>query len=658
MRIASVSVFATVLFVAGCGTATKDDRATSRRLNVVLVTVDTLRADRLGAYGYRQTETPNLDRVAQQGVLFENASSQAPLTTPSHASMMTGLYPPRHRVRDTGGFTLAGSYPTLASILQAQGWDTAAFVGAAVLKKRFGLNQGFALYDDEMPAAGGSTTEAGERGSAVVVDRAARWLTAQSGRPYLLWVHVYDPHLPYDPPSPFREKYAQNLYDGEVAYTDQQLGRLFDAVARKSPDTIVAVLSDHGESFSEHGEYAHGIFLYDATLRIPFLISGPGVPAGLRVKQQARTIDLLPTLLDLIGLAAPQPVQGASLVPAMHGKEAATASYAETLFPKLNMGWAELRSIRTDRWKYVRAPKAELYDLVKDSAETENLAASHPAEVKQLEEQLNAAMGAGAEEKVEPAAVDPRTLEQLRSLGYMGGSSPQKYTLEGKGVDPKDRKEIQRLLYLGLYSSQPIARRIGMLRQAVAQDPANPALYSSLGDLYAQAGMPREAMEFYKSGLDNGIRSAWMFSRLGQLYLRQGKKNEAIPFFEAAAQINPADYESLQNLAVAYRETGRIADAEGVLNLILKSGEELAPALNEMGMVRFQKGDPATARGFFEKAAKLDPTYALNLGRLYKTQGDRARARAAFEAFLAAKGNSPEYARIIPDVRRELASVQ
>ena len=219
MRIASVSVFATVLFVAGCGTATKDGRATSRRLNVVLVTVDTLRADRLGAYGYRQTETPNLDRVAQQGVLFENASSQAPLTTPSHASMMTGLYPPRHRVRDTGGFTLAGSYPTLASILQAQGWDTAAFVGAAVLKKRFGLNQGFALYDDEMPAAGGSTTEAGERGSAVVVDRATRWLTAQSGRPYLLWVHVYDPHLPYDPPSPFREKYAQNLYDGEVAYT-------------------------------------------------------------------------------------------------------------------------------------------------------------------------------------------------------------------------------------------------------------------------------------------------------------------------------------------------------------------------------------------------------------------------------------------------------
>jgi arylsulfatase A-like enzyme/Flp pilus assembly protein TadD len=633
-----------------------------RPVNVILVTIDTLRADRLGCYGYRQIDTSNLDRLAQKGVLFENAAAQAPLTTPSHASMMTGLYPTRHKVRDTGGFALSSSYPTLATILQREGWDTAAFVGAAVLKKRFGLSQGFAVYDDEITGADGSQSsgEAAQRSAADVVDRALRWLGTRSGKPFLLWVHVYDPHLPYSPPSPFREKYADRPYDGEIAYTDQQLGRLFDAIAKKSPpeNSLIAVLSDHGESFSEHGEYAHGVFLYDATLRIPFLLAGPGIPRGLRVKQQARTIDLLPTLLELLGVHAPPELQGTSLVPAFAGREVATYSYAETMFPKLNLGWAELRGIRTNRWKYVRAPKAELYDLVQDPAETTNTAEIHPSEVKQLEEQLSAIAGNGESEKVEPAAVDPRTLQQLRSLGYLGGSTQQKYTLEGKGIDPKDRKEVQKLLYLGIYSDLPIARRIAMLRQAVAEDPTNPALYSNLGDLYSRSGRPGEVMELYQSALNKGIRSAWLFSRLGQLYLRQGKRNDSIPLFEAAAQINPSDYESLQNLAVAYRETGRISDAEAILNLIVKSGEPFASAFNELGMVWFQKGDMTRAREYFEKAAQLDAAYQLNLGRLYKQQGDRARARACFEAFLKAKGSSPEYAAMLPEVRRELDSVK
>ena len=271
---------------------------TPRRLNVLLVTVDTLRADRLGCYGYSGIETPNLDQVARHGVLFENASAPAPLTAPSHASMMTGVYPAVHKVRNTGGFVLSPSQPTLAKILQDQGWDTAAFIGSSVLKKRFGLNQGFATYDDEMPAATGGSAEAEpERRAEEVVDRAAKWLGSQSGKPFFLWVHVYDPHIPYDPPAPFREKYRDRPYDGEIAYTDQQLGRLFDAVARKSPpkNTFIAVLSDHGESFSEHGEYTHGVFLYDSTLRIAFLMSGGSIPPGVRVKQQARTIDLLPT---------------------------------------------------------------------------------------------------------------------------------------------------------------------------------------------------------------------------------------------------------------------------------------------------------------------------------------------------------------------------
>ena len=657
------------LLTTACGTRGPERPAAGgvaaplSRLNVVLVTIDTLRPDRLGCYGYARIETPNLDRLARRGTLFENAVAQAPLTAPSHASMMTGLYPTAHKVRDTGGFVLAPTDAALAPLLARQGWDTAAFVGSSVLKKRFGLNQGFAVYDDEMPkrGTGKAGPEEAERPAGEVVDRATAWLAAQSGKPFFLWVHVYDPHLPYAPPSPFREKYRTRLYDGEVAYTDGELGRLFDAVAKKSPEenTLIAVLSDHGESFGEHGEYAHGVFLYDTTLRVAFLLAGPGVPAGLRVKPQARTIDLLPTLVELMGGRAPAGVQGTSLVPALHGREPDTGwSYTETLFPKLNMGWAELRGIRTNRWKYVRAPKPELYDLAQDPGETANVIAGHPAEVRDLEAKLDSVAGGGGQpERVEPARVDPRTLTQLKSLGYLGGSPQGQYVLTGKGTDPKDRAEVLRLLHFAVYSGEPLARRVAMLRQAVAADPVNPSLYSNLGDILAGAGRQAEAMQLYQDGIAKGIRAAWLYSRLGSLYLRQGNKADAIVYFERAAQLNPSDYDSLQNLAVAYRETGKLAEAEQVCQWVLKSGEEYAPAYNELGMISFQKGDAAKAREYFEKAAQLDPTYQLNLGRLYKMAGDNARARAAFEAFLAARGDSPEYRPMIPQVRKELAAI-
>jgi len=628
-------------------------------MNLLLVTIDTLRADRLGCYGYSGAATPNIDKIARQGVLFENAVAQAPITAPSHASMMTGLYPNVHKVRNTGGFVLPPSATTLAKILQEQGWDTAAFIGSSVLKRRFGLSQGFAVYDDEMPTrATGSAQEEPERRAGEVVDRAIQWLDTQSGKPFFLWVHVYDPHIPYDPPAPFVEKYRDRPYDGEIAYADQQLGRLFEAIARKSQpvNTLTAVLSDHGESFAEHGEYTHGVFLYDVTLRVAFLMAGGGIPAGLRVKQQARTIDLLPTVLELMGGRTPPGVQGTSLAPTFSGKEVPTTfSYAETLFPKLNMGWAELRAMRTNHWKYIRAPKPELYDLVQDPAETTNVIASHPSEVQELEATLTAA--GGSTEKVAPSAMDPRTLQQLKSLGYLGGSSTQATELTGKGTDPKDRLEVLRLLHLAVHSGAPLAGRLSMLRQALAEDPSNPNLYNNLGNLYAEAGRQPEAMKLYREALAKGVRAAWLYSRLGNLCLRQGNKTEAIAFLETAARLNPSDYESQENLAVAYREAGRSDDSERVLNAILKSGEEYAPAYNELGMTVFQKGDVAAAQGYFEKAARLDPTYQLNLGRFYKMAGDNPRARAAFEAFLAARSSNAEYRQMIPQVRKELADI-
>jgi arylsulfatase A-like enzyme/Flp pilus assembly protein TadD len=630
--------------------------------NLLLITIDTLRPDRLGCYGYSKIATPNLDALAKKGALFENAVTPTPLTAPAHASIFTGTYPTVHKVRDTGGFILDSTHPTLAAILRQQGFDTAAFVGASVLKKHFGFSQGFGIYDDEMPKPDPRrvASEYAERRAGAVVDRAMRWLTAQSGRPFFLWVHVFDPHSPYDPPSPFREKYRGRLYDGEVAYTDQELGRLLAAVARKSGNTLIAVLSDHGESLSDHGEYNHGVFLYDSTVRIAFLLAGPGVPAGLRVKQQARNIDLLPTVLDALAVKAPAGIQGVSLIPAFKGEEPAPWSYEETLYPKINMGWAELRGIRTNRWKYIRAPKPELYDLVRDPAESTNVIAAHAAEVQQLEANLKSVID--RVEKVATSMVDTHTVRQLKSLGYVGGSSAGEYTLTGKGTDPKDRREILRLLYQAASpdAGTPPAQHVELLRRALALDPANPTIYYYLGEEYAKASRSADAVKLYQEGIRKGLRNAWLFSRLGYLYLQHGNKDDAIASYERAAQLNPSDSESLNDLGMAYLETGNLAHAERVFQWSLAADAQSALANNGLGLVYIQKRDLPKARAYFEQAVHLDSDLLeaqLNLGRIYKIQGDNTRARAYFEAFLA-KASPAEYGPVITKIREELASMR
>lgn len=641
----------------------------SRRLNVVVVTIDTLRADRLGCYGYKAISTPHLDRFASRGALFENAVVQTPLTAPSHASMFTGQNPPAHKVRDTGGFILNPSSTTLAEILQSRGWDTAAFVGAAVLKKGFGFERGFAVYDDRMPKPSSTVfaAESSERRAGDVVDEAIRWLNSQFGKPFFLWVHVFDPHSPYDAPSPFREKYSGRPYDGEVAYTDQELGRLLDAVGRKSPGetTLTAILSDHGESLSEHGEYTHGVFLYDSTLRIPFLIAGPGIPPGLRVKQQARSIDVLPTMLELLGIPIPGTSQGTSLVPAFGGKEfAASPSYLETLFPKINMGWTELRGIRTDRWKYIRAPKPELYDLAADPLESKNVIERYAAEARELEAHLNAAAGSAAHtpEKVRTAMVDQATLRQLRSLGYSAGSSEREFTLTGQGIDPKDRTEVLRLLYLAVSpeAGTPVSRRAELLRRALAADSGNPTVYLHLGDEYGRTGRREDALKLYQDGIRNGVRTAWLYSRLGFLYMAQGNLEQAITAYERAAQLNPADCDSLNDLGMTYLDAGRPGDAERVFQWCLATVEDHALSHNGLGLVAVRKDDFAAARGHFEKAVQMDPELLegyLNLGRIYKMSGDYAKARQCFETFLA-KASPAQYAQIIPRLREELRQMR
>jgi arylsulfatase A-like enzyme/Flp pilus assembly protein TadD len=599
-------------------------------------------------------------------VLFETAVAQTPLTQPSHASIFTGLNPPSHKVRDTGGFILSPSTPTLASLLEQRGWDTAAFVSSAVLKKRFGFDQGFAVYDDQMPRPGNAQEylEDAERRAGDTVDRAIRWLDGRAGKPFFLWVHLYDPHTPYNPPSPFKEQYADRPYDGEIAYADRELGRLMDRLKSKSPErTLVAVLSDHGESLGEHGEYSHGVFLYDSTLRIAFLLDGPGVPAGLRVKAQARTIDVLPTVMELMGGSATSGVDGTSLVPLFTGKDANThVSYAETLYPKINLGWAELRAIRTLNWKYIRAPRPELYDLNRDPGETNNVIADHPAEVGKFEAQIAAVAREGKTEKVETAALDERTLAQLKSLGYTSGFSARSYALDGQGADPKDRVPVLKLMDAAERpgSGLPASQRIELLQRAVRLDPRNPLLYYSLGSQLEKAGRYEEAMKLYRTAVANGVENGRLHSRLGDLLVRAGKKKDAIPEYEKAAQLNPADAASQANLAIAYMQEGRLADAERTFKAVATLEPSNATAQNGLGLIAVQRQDGDAARGYFEKAVELDPNLLeaqLNLGVLYKMAGDKARARLCFERFLE-KAPPDRYRDMIPKVRQELATLQ
>lgn len=646
-------------------------QATLRPVNVVLVTIDTLRSDHLHCYGYEDVKTPTLDALAKRGVLFEQAVAQAPLTAPSHASIFTGEYPTRNQVRDTGGFILPSSSITLATILRQHGWDTAAFIGSAVLKRQFGFNLGFEHYDDKMPkpGRGDEYLEEPARPGKIVIDHAIQWVDSEAKKPFFLWVHLYDPHMPYTPPSPFREQYKDHPYDGEIAYVDQQLGRLFDVLDKKAPkNTIIAVLSDHGESLGQHGEYTHGVFLYDSTLRIAFIMAGPGVPAGMRIKRQVRSIDFLPTVLDLMGgkaLASPR-VQGTTLVPAFSGNPIDTGtSYEETLYPRINMGWSELRGIRTNQWMYIRAPKSELYDLAQDPGEKTNVIQQHPLQAERLNSILNgviSAEGHGSTEKVKLGLMKPQTEQELFSLGYLSAYSPKTFDLTGKGIDPKDCTNILKLLFEAEnpLSNTSDARRLELERQALAEDPTNPQIYYLLGGRYDKAHQINEEMNLYRTAVRKGIDSGLLHSRMADLLIRQGKTDQAIAEYEKAIQVNPSDTGSLANLATAYLNTGRLDDAEADFKRILVTNPENATAQNGLGMVAIHRQNFQAARGYFERAVQLDPNLPeaqVNLGLIYEKSGDLDQARKCFETFLATAPPS-QYASVIPKVRQELAALQ
>ncbi|MFQ5791363.1 MAG: sulfatase, partial [Acidobacteriota bacterium] len=359
-------------------------------VNVLLITIDTLRADRVGCYGYAAPTTPHIDSMAEEGVVFEKAIAQAPVTLPSHASLLTGTYPPTHGVRDNVTYQLSEASLTLAEVLEKQGYETAAFIGAFPLHRRFGLGQGFSHYDDRV----GSQREAAagffaERRAEAVVDAALEGLGRVKSRPFFYWVHLFDPHVPYDPPSPVRERFRDS-YDGEVAYVDSQVGRLLQGLerARLSDETLIVLTSDHGESLGDHGERTHGFFIYDTTMHVPLILRHPSLGRPRRVDGQVRSVDIMPTVLDLLQVPVPREVQGESLRPALAGEPFDRPAYTESYVPLVNFHWSPLRGLRYQGWKYIEAPRPELYDLSRDPDEEDNRFEAEPERAASLRRKL------------------------------------------------------------------------------------------------------------------------------------------------------------------------------------------------------------------------------------------------------------------------------
>jgi arylsulfatase A-like enzyme/Tfp pilus assembly protein PilF len=633
-------------------------------VNVVLITLDTVRADHLHCYGNSKIKTPVIDGLARDGVLFEKAVTQTPLTGPSHASIFTGENPNVHHVRDTGGFALQPASVTLATTLRQSGWDTAGFVSATVLNRQFGFNQGFVTYDDQIPETVDKNT--GEltaaRPANVTVDHAIHWLNQQSGKPFMVWLHLYDAHQPYNPPEQFRKQYPSDPYDAEIAFEDHELGRFLELVRKKSPagKTLILVLSDHGEGLGQHGENGHGIFLYDSTVRIAWIMDGPGIPAGVRIEQQAREIDALPTVLNLLGGTASSAIQGTSMVPAFSGKNVPTTySYEETLYPKINMGWSELRGIHTAHWMYIRAPRPELYDLDKDPGELNNVIAAQPKEYREMEAQLKllSRLSDNKTETVNTQPMDQKTIDQLRSLGYVGGSSDSNVELNGKGADPKDRMGV-----LNIYeqvtgpesAKMSTARKIARLQQAIAQDPTNPYLYSTLAEQYRQAGQADLAIKTCLSALHRGIRNGTIFSLLGTLYMQQGHAKDAILFLQQGVNMDPLNLERQTNLAGALRQDGQLDKAEQMFRNI-NSIQPNAPAYNGLGAIEMSRHNLPAARADFDRALQLDPydmEAQYNLGLYCAQTRDFPCVVTAFKTFLAKA--SPQYRDEVPQAEYDL----
>ncbi len=552
---------AAALSVAPSSAAVRPD------LNVLLITIDTVRADRLGCYGYAGAGTPNLDRLAAEGVRFANTYAQVPLTLPSHCSIMTGMDPADHRVHNNGTYSLGPEIPTLAGLLKARGYRTAAFIASFTLDSRFGLARGFDVYDDNVQGEEALKSFRSERRAGAVLAALAPWLESIRGERFLCWAHFYDPHLPYAPPPPFDAEYRDRKYDGEIAYVDLIIGKLLDLLKEKGLEntTLIVVAGDHGEALGEKKEIDHGLFLYDGTLRVPMIVRlGKDLPAGRVVSSRVRLIDIMPTVLDSLGIPVPSGVRGTSLLPYARGKRTADLPvHIETFYPRETFGWSALTGLIDGVWKYIRAPTPELYDLPLDPHEEKNLASAEPAVLREEARKLDEFIArSGARKGPAGRAVSAAEAERLRSLGYLGAAAADSRA-KGELPDPKDKIGDYLLVFRGnlLENEGRLVEAAACYRQVLDANPGVPSNYVNLAVLEMKRNRADEAVRLLEQAKSKFPDSEVVLSRLMGIYLNAGRWQDALSTGRALLENDPAHFDALFLSGSAYAHLGKWEDA-------------------------------------------------------------------------------------------------
>ncbi len=664
-------------------------------LNVILITVDTLRADRLGAYGSQRVATPNMDKLAAEGILFANAASTVPFTLPAHSSLMTGTYPPYHGVRENVGYVLGSSIPTLAEQMAASGRSTAGFVSAFVLDSRWGIGRGFDTYFDEFDLKENESANlaAVQRDGAETIAEAIRWLDTDPERPLFLWLHLFDPHDPYEPPEPFRSQYPNRPYEGEVAYADSLIGEFRRALEERNLlDTSLLILTgDHGEGLGQHREGFHGFFIYDSTVHVPLIVRLPGSElAGGVVDQAVSHVDRLPTILEVTGQPIPQQAQGRSLLPLLLGSSEATESeravYSESMYPLLHYGWAPLRSIRQGQYKFIDAPNPELYDLAADPLEQNNILLDERRTSRQLKDHLDLLTDQFKSDEpvqAQPADLDEETLRQLQALGYVAGSGGIAVDEEHAWdrADPKERIALHQLVMAAqsdlAKGELPKARQ--KLTDVLTTDPSVVDAHQMLGSIASQEESYQEAVDHFKGALEVRDDHVASIRGLAHAYRKLGMDEEALLGFQQLLSLEPGDtlatlgtveilvelersQEAIEVLEIATEREepapvllnqlgelltleGRTPDAIAAFDRAIAAKPDLVPAQFNLAVLLEEQGESSRAVELYEKVVEQAPGHfqaQFNLGRLYGQMGDSARQQAMWEAAIA---SNPDFAR-------------
>jgi arylsulfatase A-like enzyme/Tfp pilus assembly protein PilF len=633
-RILTPALFVTGMFLCAAQLVfSAEPPAAAKKSSLLLITLDTLRADYLSCNGSKKVHTPHLDRLARGGVNFSRARTSTPLTLPAHASIMTGNYPPVHGVRDNGTYRLSDDQLTLAEVLDGQGFETAAFIGAFVLDRHFGIAQGFNVYDEgNWGNLNMLEGQAAERTADTVHEAFSNWLNGRSrGRPFFAWVHLYDPHAPYIPPEPFRKRFADDPYAGEVAYTDAVVGKIIkDLESQKLlGSTLVAVVGDHGEGLGEHGEQTHSLLIYNSTIHVPMLLYSPGlIPSGKTVEHLTRTIDLAPTILDYLRISETFG-QGTSLRPLVEGKSPIkeTLAYSESLYPNLNLGWSELRGLEAGEYRFILAPRSELYDLTADPGETENridLSSKEADRLKCSLESLMKSMTTSVDQS--RRAVDPQTEQMLRSLGYIStGQSPPPGELPL--VDPKDRLGLWIKIELGLsfFRLGDYSRALDILNNALAEDEDIPILFGHIGWSHIRLNQFDAAERVYRQALKRGFESAEFHANLGLIYYHRGDFTKAEQELRIALNLEESSIPAHYRLADVCRATENYTEAVEHYRRVLEIDSSYIWALNGLGMVFAMEGKNDEALAAFRDVVRIAPgmspgylNLAVHLERMHR----------------------------------------